>query len=256
MTAPRIRLERNGSTATLWLDRPPLNVLDTALMREARAAVAALPPPPGVRFLVFRGAGTRGFSAGADVGDHLPERVGDMLAAFHGLFRDLWKSDWVTIAAVHGLCLGGGMELATFCDFLVASRDATFGQPEINLACFPPVAAVVLPPRIGLQRAMDLVLTGRLISAEEAHRWGLVSTLVDSGGLDSALSQLLATLDGHSASSLALARRAMLDGSGIDFETRLSNAERCYLDRLLKTQDSTEGIRAFLDKRPPQFVGR
>ena len=131
--APRIQLERAGAVARLTLNRPPVNVLDLAALGELNAALDSLPAPPAVRFLVFAGAGEKAFSAGVEVGDHTPDRVAGMLGAFHGVFRKLWRSDWITIAAVDGHCLGGGMELATICDFVLATRSARFGQPEIKL---------------------------------------------------------------------------------------------------------------------------
>jgi cyclohexa-1,5-dienecarbonyl-CoA hydratase len=167
-----VQVERDGPVARLWLDRPPLNILDIPLMGELYAALEALPGPPHLRFLVFAGRGERGFSAGVDVFDHTPDRVAEMLGRFHRIFRKLWNSDWITIAAVHGYCLGGGMELATFCDFLLATHTARFAQPEIKLGCFPPVAAAVLPALVGPRRALDLILTGRTLTAGDARNLG------------------------------------------------------------------------------------
>lgn len=138
-----IQVQMDGRTARVTLNRPPLNVLDIAMMRELDAALARVATECDL--LVLQGAGPKGFSAGAEVADHVPERVGEMLGAFHGVFRRLARVECVTIAAVSGLCLGGGMELATFCDFVVATEAAKFGQPEIKLACYPPVAMVTFP---------------------------------------------------------------------------------------------------------------
>ncbi len=249
MTAPLLTVERSGAVVRLTLDRPPLNVLNIPLMDAVHAALVALPPPPEVRFLVFAGAGAKGFSAGADVADHVPERVATMLQSFHRIFRLLWSADWISIAAVHGHCLGGGMELAVFCDFLLASPDARFGQPEVRLACFPPVAAVVLPSRIGLTRALDLLLTGRTIPAEVAHQWGLVSRLSTQRPLAAEVAALLEELSPLSPAALSITRRAAL--AGLDFEAALRAAESLYLDRLMTTDDAAEGIRSFLEKRGP-----
>ena len=133
-----IRLHIEHRRAWITLDRPPLNILNIAMMKSLDAALErALPKSDTV---IFQGAGVRAFCAGADVADHTPKRVGKMLSAFHAVFRRLAAAECLTIAAVRGYCLGGGMELATFCDFVLATESAKFGQPEIKLGCFPPVA--------------------------------------------------------------------------------------------------------------------
>lgn len=258
-TAPRQTVHVHVVDRAAWitLDRPPLNVLDTATMRVLdRAVSSALQGSNPCQFLIFQGAGARAFSAGAEVADHAPERVGEMLEAFHGIFRRLWRSDAITIAAVHGHCLGGGMELATFCDFLVAAESAQFGQPEIKLGCFPPVALVMLPHLCGPVAALDLLLTGRTISAGEAHQLGLVSRLVPAGLLGQAVDSLLEELRASSPAVLQLTRRLLWQQAGFDFESRLREAEEIYLGQLMQTADAQEGIRAFLEKRAPNWTGR
>lgn len=251
-----IQVEREGAVARLTLARPPLNVLDIPALRELNAALESLPGPPQVRFLVFRGAGEKAFSAGVEVSDHTPDRVADMLGTFHAVFRKLWRADWVTLAAVHGHCLGGGMELASACDFVVATRTARFAQPEIKLACFPPVAAVLLPVLVGPRRALELILTGRTLTAEQAQELGLVTQVVAEEELESATSALLKTLSELSPAALPLARRAVLRAAGVDFEGALAEMEKLYLDGLMKTHDAVEGIQAFIERRRPAWAGR
>ena len=144
---------------------PMIEALDRALAR-------ALPKSD---FVVFQGAGEKAFCAGADVRDHAPQRARKMLSAFHAVFRRLARADCLTIAAVHGFCLGGGMELGAACDFVLATESAQFGQAEIKLGCYPPVAMVILPRLVGLRAAAHLILTGQQIGAPEAHRLGLVT---------------------------------------------------------------------------------
>ena len=122
--------------------------------------------------IVLRGAGERAFSAGVAVQDHTPDRVGPMLDSLHGTIRRLRDLNAVTLAAVHGHCLGGGMELAMACDMVIASDDARFAQPEIELGCFPPVASALFPSRIGAGLTLDLALTGRILTSEEAESLG------------------------------------------------------------------------------------
>jgi cyclohexa-1,5-dienecarbonyl-CoA hydratase len=254
--AGHIEVEREGAVARVWLNRPPLNVLDIAALEELGAALDALPAPPHIRFLVFQGRGMRGFSAGVEVRDHTPDRVALMLERFHAVFRKLWSSDWISVAAVHGNCLGGGMELATFCDFCIATPTARFGQPEIKLGCFPPVAAVLLPPLVGARRALDLILTGRTLTAAEANALGLVTEVVGEGELDAAVQKLVLQLQAYSPAVLPLTKKVVLRAAGLDFDKALAEMEGIYLDQLMQTADAAEGIRAFIEKRQPVWVGR
>jgi len=179
-----------------------------------------------------------------------------MLAAFHHIFRQLARAECITIAAVHGHCLGGGMELATFCDFVIATESAHFGLPEIKLGCFPPVAMVTLPELVGARIAMDLILTGREITADEAKTLGLISRVVAEPALDKSVRELIAEFRALSPSVLKLTGRAMRRSLRQEFENDLSKIEQVYLNQLMKTEDAREGIRAFLEKRPPSWRGR
>ena len=256
MTSPSetIHVRTEGRTVWITLDRPPLNILDIAMMRALDRAIDQA--VPNCDFLVFQGAGQKGFSAGAEVADHVPERVSKMLDAFHAVFRRLVRADCITIAAVHGHCLGGGMELATFCDFLVATESAKFGQPEIKLGCFPPIAMVTFPPLVGLRAALDVILSGRIISAQDAQKVGFVSRLASDSSLNEGTTALLDELRGLSPAVLQLAKRTIWKLHVDDFERQLSEVERIYLSQLMQTHDAREGIRAFLEKRVPAWEGR
>lgn len=246
-----VRVSIENRAATILLDRPPLNVMNIEIMSGLYDALLGISGHCDV--VVFRGAGDKGFSAGVEIADHVPERVGAMLGAFHSIFRELARSNVVTIAAVHGHCLGGGCELATFCDFLIASESATFGQPEIKLGCFPPVAMVTFPRLIGMRAALDLILSGRTISAAEAKQIGLVTRVVPDHNLDQAVASLVSDLRALSPTVLGMARRTLWDSDGFDFESALQSVEEFYLHTLMKTNDAKEGIRAFLEKRRPSW---
>lgn len=211
---------------------------------------------PKCDFVIFQGAGAKAFCAGADVADHTPKRVEKMLSAFHGVFRRLADADCVKIAAVHGYCLGGGMELAAFCDFVLATESAQFGQPEIKLGCFPPVSMVTLPHLVGMRAAAQLILTGHQISATEAHRLGLVTRVVPDCELPAAVDNLLEEFRALSPSVLQLTRKTLWELHSADFARQLEEAERVYLSVLMKTKDAQEGIRAFLEKRQPSWKGK
>ncbi len=248
----QLRLEHR--TAWITLDRPPLNILDIPMMESLDAVLERALPKSD--FIVFQGAGVKAFCAGADAADHAPKRVGKMLSAFHAIFRRLALTDCISIAAVHGYCLGGGMELATFCDFVLATESAQFGQPEIKLGCFPPVALMTLPRLIGMQAAVNLILTGRQISATEAYRLGLVTRVVPDYELSATVDSLLAELRALSPSVLRLTRGTLTKLHSADFLKQLKEAERVYLSELMKSHDAQEGIRAFLEKRKPVWKGK
>lgn len=253
-----VRVDRgDDGVATLWVDRPPLNILDLdtlAALGSAATALAAEPP----RVLVVRGAG-RCFSAGVAVEDHTPDKIGLMLERFHGALEGLRKLPSVTVAAVHGHCLGGGMELAAACDLAIAGDDARFGQPEVKLGCYPPYAAALYPSLLGPRVTLDLLLTGRTIDAAEALRFGFVSRVVPAGDLDAAVEEIAGALGGLSAEVARLTKKAVAAGTSqgaADLAAALAECERIYLEELAETADMEEGIAAFLDKRRAEWRHR
>ncbi len=233
-----VRVSVKGGVARIVLARPPLNVLDVPTSRALAAAFRKAGKDRSVRVVVLSGEG-KCFSAGVDIRDHTRARVKGMLSAFHSAIRALQSLEKPTVAVVHGHCLGGGMELALSCDFVVADPKAVFALPEIGLACFPPVAALLLPHIVGTLRAKELVLLGEGIPARKAMALGLVTRL----GSEKALVARLLSLSG---SALASAKAALKAFS-------LEAVERIYLGRLAKTRDMDEGVRAFLEKRRPSW---
>lgn len=250
-----LRVERAGRVATVVIDRQPLNILDLATIERLDAALAAL-ASDDLQLVFLRGAGARAFSAGVAVQDHTPDKVGRMLELLHGAVRRLDELPAVTVAAVQGHCLGGGMELALACDLVLATDDARFGQPEIELGCFPPVAAALYPRRIGAARTLELILTGRTLSAAEAEGLGLVTWRVAEGGLDLGVARVTADLTAKSAAVSRLAKRAVRAGRDLPFPASLAETERIYLGELARTADMEEGLAAFLAKRPPEWRHR
>jgi cyclohexa-1,5-dienecarbonyl-CoA hydratase len=244
-------LDRDGRTATITLNRPPLNILDIPTIARLGEVVSEL---GDLQLVVVRGAGDRAFSAGVAVQDHTPELVGPMLESLHGAIRKLRDLSAVTVAAVQGHCLGGGMELALACDLVIATDNARFGQPEIELGCYPPVAAALYPSLIGPGRTLDLLLTGRMLTCEEAERMGLVARRVPS--LDEGLAKLSAEILAKSAAVVRLTKKAVRAGRDRGFSEALAESERLYLDELCPTADMAEGIAAFLEKRRPVWKHR
>ena len=249
-----LRLARDGRTATVTIDRPPLNILDIPTIQRLGEAVSELDRDEDLQLVVIRGAGDRAFSAGVAVQDHTPDLVGPMLESLHGAIRKLRDLSAVTVAAVRGHCLGGGMELALACDLVIATEDARFGQPEIELGCYPPVAAALYPSLIGPGRTLDLLLSGRTLTCEEAERMGLVTRRV--GNLDEGLAKLSAEILAKSAAVVRLTKKAVRAGRDHGFSEALAESERLYLDELCPTADMAEGIAAFLEKRRPVWKHR
>jgi cyclohexa-1,5-dienecarbonyl-CoA hydratase len=239
----------DGPVARVTLNRPPLNVLNLAVLEELDAVLDRLYGEAALKVVVVRGAG-RAFSAGVDVADHTADRVGRMLPLFNRVVARVAGLEPPVVAAVHGATLGGGLELALAADVVLARDDSRLGQPEIALAAFPPYAAVVLPRLVGRQRAMDLVLSGRILPAAEAFRVGLVSRVIPAGEFEAAVEDYARLLAGWSAPVLRIAKRAVAGGLGLDEREALARAEALYLGELMSLADAREGIAAFSEKRP------
>jgi len=252
-----IKFQIEGPLARLSLNKPPLNIIDIPMMAEMAEALETLKDKAAVRVLVIEAAeGSKAFSAGVDIADHTAEKVESMLHGFHRVFRLLAELSIPTVAVVNGAALGGGCELAIFCDMIVASERAKFGQPEIKVGCFPPIAAVVLPRLIPNHAAMELLLTGETISAAEAHRLGLVNRIAPPEHLAQVANELIGKLTGLSGTILRYTRRAARLGAIGPFDQALNAVESLYLDEMIQTHDVHEGLAAFLEKRPPAWTDK
>ncbi len=252
-----IKFTIDDRVARIAFARPPLNVFNIALMRELKAALEECAHTRVLCAVVFEAAaGIRAFSAGVAVEEHVAETIYQMLETFHDIFRVLEDLALPTLAVVDGAALGGGCELVAACDIVVASERARFGQPEINLGVFPPVAAILLPRVIGEKRARELILTGELIGAEEALRLGLVNYVMPHAQAEQKLQELLNRLRELSAPALNLTRRALDVGRGWSLRELLERVENLYLNELMKTEDAQEGVRAFMEKRKPVWRNR
>ena len=243
-------LEINEGVAKLTLNRPPLNILTLAGIRELATALDAVAREPRLKVLLLAAHG-KAFCAGVDVADHMPERTEPMIREFCALFTQLRTLFVPTIAVVQGAALGGGTELAMACDMVLATASARFGQPEIKLGVFPPIAAALFPQLIGYQQAARLLFSGETISAGEAAQVGLVTMVVADGELEMALERRLAQLRGMSAAALHMAKRALLYGADLGATRALPRIEDLYLHGLMVTADAREGIQSFLEKRQP-----
>ncbi|MGH7847425.1 MAG: enoyl-CoA hydratase/isomerase family protein [Candidatus Binatia bacterium] len=248
--------EKRARAGYVTFSRPPLNVLNLALLRELGRVLESVKTDDAVDFLVLRGEGERAFSAGVDVADHTAERVPEMLETVHGVMKNLFSLPQVTVAVIDGACLGGGCELASCCDFLLASEDSFFATPEINVGCYPPVALARFASEIGYHRAAEMILTGKRFSAAEACAMGFVNRIVPRPELDQALEEFLDELRGKSRAVLRVTVQGLREIALRSFSQALKRSEEIYLNDLLKTEDVEEGVRAFVEKRKPIWKHR
>jgi cyclohexa-1,5-dienecarbonyl-CoA hydratase len=250
----RVELEREGTVLRLVLDAPPGNVIDVPMIDALRAAASRAAREPNLKAIVLEGAGGH-FSYGASIPEHRQGEIERSLPRFHDVFRALFDLARPMVAVVRGKCLGGGLELAAFCNWIFASPDAQLGVPEIRLGVFAPVASLLLAERCGRPRAEMLCLTGQLLDAEDALESGLVDFVSEDPheAADAWIEQNLAPL---SAAALHHAVRAVRQPMCESFLRNLDDVERYYLRDLMRSEDAREGIAAFLEKRQPVWRNR
>jgi cyclohexa-1,5-dienecarbonyl-CoA hydratase len=224
-------------------------------MEELARSLAEVESRQDVSVIVLSGEG-KAFSAGVDVAAHTPDKVEEMLAKFHAVIRAMIATKKITIAAVHGHCLGGGTELAMVCDIAYTTDSAQWGFPEIKLGCYPPVACTALAALVGQKRAAELILTGRTINGREAAEIGLANRAVAASELANTVNECIADLRKLSPVALALAKKASYAWDSMHFDKGLARAEKIYFEDLMKTADAHEGIRSFMEKREPKWEGK
>jgi enoyl-CoA hydratase len=257
MTYDHILVTAGEGIGVITLNRPQvLNALNQALMEELAAVMEALDGDDAVRCLVLTG-NERAFAAGADVREFADATPADMVRGYRfQQWERIRRIGKPVIAAVSGFALGGGCELAMSCDVIIASETARFGQPEIRLGLMPGAGGTQrLTRAIGKSRAMEMVLTGRTITAQEALAWGLVSRVMPVELYLDTAKRLAQEVAAQPPIAVRMAKEAVLQafetalGAGLEFE------RRCF-HLLFGTEDKGEGVRAFLEKRPAQFTGR
>jgi cyclohexa-1,5-dienecarbonyl-CoA hydratase len=250
-----IGLAKRDDVAYLELQAPPHNILTCQLMGQMSAALDEIAKDATLKAVALTAAG-KAFSAGADVGEHAPERAAELITAFGGLFRRLAALELPLVMAVDGAALGGGFELVMMADVLLASERASFGQPEIRLGFFAPVAVARLPALVGPARATEIVCSGRTYTAEEMHRYGLVTKVVPSAELGQSLESTLNDLRRASPLIMRMNVRMLKRLAGRPFAEALPAAEQAFLRELMATEDVREGIASFFEKRRPQWRNR
>lgn len=244
-----VSIEVDEGVAYLTLNRPPLNVIHIPMLYAMQTALEQLAADKEVRVLLLRANGKM-FSAGVDVADHTPDKVGEMIPLIGDVCTALADFPAPSIAVVRGHALGGGCELVVCCDFAVMAQDARIGQPEIQLAAIAPIAALRLPYLVGYRVAADLLLTGRTLTADEALGYGLVNAVLPIHRVDDWAVDKASQLALLSRPALLLSKRALHMGYGNWVES-MKDMETLYLEELMSTDDASEGLAAFMEKRKP-----
>ena len=258
-----VSAELDGQVAVVTIDHPPVNALSAPLLEELEAEIDRLDGDDAVRAIVLVGAGDRAFVAGADISEFPSLREAAAEANERGSARGIQKlghrmdaARTPFVAAIHGFCLGGGLELAMCCDIRVASDDAQLGQPEIKLGLIPGGGGTQRLPRlVGIGRAQFLNMTGDFIDARTAYDWGLVEKVVPRDELREAALGIARTIAARSPVSIAVLRELARTTRDLSLEEGLRR-EADGFRRCLESEDGTEGVAAFLEKREPQFTGR
>ncbi len=234
----------------ITLNRPPVNILNIEMMKEINNALKDF-QKINLKVLIINAYG-KAFSAGVDVSDHTKEKVNEMIRVFHDIFTNLSKINALTVALVNGAALGGGCEVATFCDIVIASEKSKFGQPEIKVGVLPPIAAAIFPKLIWNKKALELLVTGETISANEAKNLGLINHILPDDNFELEAEKFInEKLVNNSAVVLQLTKRAFIEGATRNYAESIKKIEDIYLNELMKTNDANEGLAAFLEKRQP-----
>ncbi len=247
----------SNQVVRLTLNAPKANILDSEMMAELQKELDNLREQNDVKLIQFVGAGDH-FCFGASVGEHVRQKAPQMLGQFHNLFYSLADLAIPTAALISGQCLGGGLELALMCNFMFVDSSANLGQPEIHLGVFAPPASLILPLKIGQVEADEMLLTGKIISAQEAMDIGLATAIFEDqpsmlAGVDTWLEKQILP---KSAASLRYAvKAARLEFNDI-IKNKLRLQEQLYLNELMATHDANEGIQSFLEKRKPTWQNK
>lgn len=253
-----IRWDDSGCVAHLTMNRPKQNILNMEMLREMAVAIESLNSRDDVRVILLDAAPEcEGyFSAGVGAEGYTSQMVFQMLDAFHRVFRAMIDVSKPVLAVVDGVASAGGCELAAFCDLVIATENARFLQPEIKLGVFPPLGAVVYPRVIGPKRAMELLLTGDTLNAQQAVQIGLVNRVVPRTALKETVDALVKRLSEQSGAVLALLKRVIFEGTWLPFDEALKKSQDVYLNQLFELEDSQEGLRAMVEKRKPVWKNK
>lgn len=247
-----IKIVKTSNIATITLDKPPLNILNTEDLMFLSQNLISLSKDKNLKIIIFRSEG-KVFSAGIDITDHSLEKTNQMLKNFHDLFLIMNNLEIPTLSVITGGCYGGGAEIALFCDFVIASENAHFTHSEIKIGCFPPISLVLLPYLVSNKKALEIILTGNKITAKTALDIGLVNYLSGEKFIEREVNSFVEKITKNSRSVNSLTLKAFKTINTPDLKNKLNQAEKIYLDELLKLEDYKEGIESFINKKNPEW---
>jgi len=248
-----VRLRVDTDVGHIELHRPDArNALSVGALNQLLEALESIERDEKIKIVVITG-GEQAFSSGLEIAEHTDDGVYQLVESFHEVVRRLSALECVSISVVKGMAVGAGCELAASCDFCFAAEGAKLGQPEVKAGLFPTVAPVLYPRLIGLHRAYEMILTGRIYEAREAAAIGLITRAVAPDAIDKELEQWISFLRSFSTPVLRLARRAVSDASNLPFGEGLRLVESIYLDKLMATEDAKEGVKALRERRAPAW---
>ena len=255
MADKTIIIETSDSVATIPFARPKHNVFNIDMMNLFCDILEDLSNDSEIKCLVIKGQGSS-WCAGVDVGDHKPEMADQMITTFNRSLLLLEGLQMPTVAAVHGACLGGGMEYAIACDVIIAGESAKFGQPEVRLGFLPPYAAIRLPQLVGPAKAIEICCSGKVYSAETARSMGFVSQTVPDDQFAAAVDDWIEDIRASSPLILRLNKQAVTQHLGMSTPDMLQSVGNLFLNTLMKTEDTLEGIASFYEKRKPRWKNK
>lgn len=250
-----IKIEKSEFVGTIIIDRQEVrNALNKATVDELQMAVRELEEDPKLRIIIITGAGAQAFVAGADIKElHERTMLEALVPGMQKVYREIEQSSKVTIAVINGHALGGGFELALACDLRVVANHAKIGLPELNLAIIPGAGGTQRLMRIvGKGRALEMILTGKIIDGQEAERIGLVTQSVESNNLRNVTNQLVESILSKGPLALKLAKMVVNRGQDVDLDTALM-LEKLAQTVLFASEEKHEGTQAFLEKRRPNY---